>query len=218
MALTLSSTNLLTPATISKYIFGVDDITTGGNLTTQQIAAIELTADAASAQIQRFCGFTFKSGNYTEVWDGAASDELIPREIPITSITSLKFCSNGDFSSIDPMDSKLYCIGSGGMVVNLRNQLLTPRGRGMIELKYAAGYSSIPADLQLAALRQFQYLYKQIGKGDAMVGLKSISKMNEAQTKDDSLAGSGLTVEVEGMIRTYTRFECSTSVMFTRVT
>lgn len=218
MPLTLSATNLLTPSIISKYIFGVDDVTLGGILTAQEITAVELTADAVSAQIQRYCGFTFKSGSYTEVWDGAASDEIIPREIPITAITSLKFSANGDFSSATAFDPKLYCIGSNGMSVTLRNQMLTPRGRGLVQLVYTAGYATIPADLQLASLRQFQYMYKQIGKGDAMVGLKSIAKMNEAQTKDDSVGNSGLTSEVEGMLKSYTRFECSTSVMFTRVT
>jgi hypothetical protein len=51
-----------------------------------------------------------------------------------------------------------------------------------------------------------------------MVGLKMISKMNEAQSKDDSIGKSGLISEVEGMLKSYQRFECSTSVMFTRVT
>lgn len=218
MPLSLSSTNLLSSTVISKYIFGVDDVTLAGLLTAQEITALELSADAASAQVQKYCDFTFKSASYTEVWDGAASDELIPREIPITAITSLKFAANGDFTVADPIDSKLYCIGSKGMVVNLRNQMLTPRGRGMIQLIYTAGYTTIPADLQLAVLRQLQYLYKQIGKGDAMVGLKTISKMNEAQTKDDSIGDSGLITEVQGMLIPYCRFECSTSVMFTRVT
>lgn len=217
MALTLSATNLLSAPTISKFVFGVDDVTSGGILTSQEITAVQLAADAASAQIQKFCDFTFVSGSYSEVWDGAANDELIPREIPITAITSLKFSANGDFSSSSIIPPEVYCIGSRGMVVNLRNEMLTPRGRGLIQLIYTAGYSVIPSDLQLAALRQFQYLYKQIGKGDAMVGLKSISKMSEGQTKDDSLSSSGLITEVEGMIKSYRRFECSSSVMFTRV-
>ena len=218
MALTLSATNLLTPALISKFIFGVDDVTLGGILTTQEIVALTLAADAASMQIQKYCDFTFVSGSYTEVWDGAASDELIPREIPITEITSLKFCVNGDFASVDALNPKLYCIGSRGLVVNLRSSLITPRGRGLIELKYKAGYASIPQDIQFAAIRQLQYLYKQIGKGDSMVGLSQIAKMNESQVKDKSLGNSGLVTEVEGILKPYQRFECSQSVMFTRVT
>lgn len=218
MPLTLSATNLLTSSTISKFIFGVDDVTVGSILTAQEITAVELSADSASAQIQKYCDFTFKSGTYTEVWDGAASDELIPREIPITGITSLKFAANGVFTAESAIPPEIYCIGSKGMSVNIRNGVLTPRGRGLMELIYTAGYTTIPPDLQFAALRQFQYLYKQIGKGDSMVGLKMISKMNEAQSKDDSIGKSGLISEVEGMLKSYQRFECSTSVMFTRVT
>ena len=216
MALTLSATNLLTPAVVSKYIWGVDDVTAGGTiLTPQQQLAVELSVDAASSQIQKATGFTFKSGTYTEVWDGVASDELIPREIPITAITSIKFSPNGDFSSATPLEAKLYYFPQG-LFVAFRGDILVPRGRGMCEIIYTAGFATIPADLQIAALRQFQYLYKQIGKGDAMVGLKSIAKMNESQTKDDRVGISGLTMEVEGMIGPYKRFETSSSIMFTR--
>jgi hypothetical protein len=218
MPLALSATNLLSAATISKFIFGVDDVTLGGILTTQEITALELAANAASAQIQKYCDFTFVSGSYTEVWDGAANDELIPREAPVTAITSLKFAANGVFTPESIIPAELYCIGFKGSSVVLRNGMLTPRGRGNVELIYTAGYATIPADLQLAALRQLQYLYKQIGKGDGMLGLKMISKMNEAQSKDDSLGNSGLITEVEGMLKSYHRFECSNSVMFTRVT
>lgn len=216
MALALSATNLLTPAIISKYIFGVDDVTTGGLLTPQQQVAVELSADAASSQIQKATGFIFKQGTYTEVWDGVASDEIIPREIPITAITSVKFSPNGDFASATPLQSNLYYFPQG-LFVAFRGDILVPRGRGMCQIIYTAGYTDIPADLQLAALKQFQYLYKQIGKGDAMVGLKTISKMNEAQTKDESVGKSGLISEVEGMIKPYMRFETSRSIMFTRV-
>lgn len=217
MPLTLSATNLLDSSIISKFIFNVDDVTTGSLLTPQQRTAFELIADAASAQVQKFCDFLFKQGTYTEVWDGGFADEIIPREVPITAITSIKFAGNGDFASVTPLDSAAYCIGSRGLVINFRDGLLTPRGRGMVQVVYQAGYSPIPPDIQLATLRQLQYLYKQIGKGDAMLGLKSISKMNESQTKDDTLGRSGLIVEVEGMLAPYRRFETSSSIMFTRV-
>lgn len=217
MPLSLSATNLLDSTTISKFVFGVDDVTSPPLLTSQEIMAVELCADSASAQVQRHCDFTFKQGTYTEVWDGAASDEIVPREIPVTAITSVKFSGNGDFASVVALDSTVYCIGMRGMVINFRNELLTPRGRGMIQIIYTAGYATIPKDIVLATLRQFQYLYKQIGKGDAMLGLSQIAKMNESQTKDGTLGNSGLITEVEGMLKSYQRFETSSSVMFTRV-
>lgn len=218
MALTLSTTNLLTPALISKFIWGVDDVTVGSILTPQEITAVELAANAASAQIQKFIDYMVISGSYTEVWDAAANDELLPTEIPITAITSIKFATNGDFSGGALIDSAMYCIGLRGMSINLRNGFLTPRGRGVIEVKYTAGYTTIPYDLQFAALKQLQYLYKQIGKGDAMLGLSQIAKMNESQVKDATIGNSGLITEVEGMLKPWRRFECSNSVMFTRTT
>jgi hypothetical protein len=219
MALSLSALNLLTPSEISKFIFGVDDVTVGSILTSQQIFSLEMAADAASALIQKYCDFTFISGNYVEIWDGAASDEVIPREIPITAISEVRFSENGIFTSSSTIvSSDLYSIGSRGLSINLKNGILTPRGRGSVKVSYTAGYTTIPKDLKFAALKQLQYMYKQIGKGDGMTGLKMISKMNEAQTKDDSIGSSGLISEAEGMVRGYQRFECSSSVMFTRVT
>lgn len=218
MPLALSATNILTSSVISKFIFGVDDVTLGNILTAQEITAVELSADAASSQIQKYCDLMFISADYTEVWDGAATDEIIPREWPITAITSVKFAANGVFDDSAIIDSKLYNISNHGMSITFRNGMLTPRGRANVEVIYTAGYTTIPADLQIAALRQLQYLYKQIGKGDGMLGLKSIQKFNEGQSKDDSLSNTGLILEVEGMLKAYKRFECSDSVMFTRVT
>lgn len=218
MPLTLSATNLLAEPLLSKFIWGVDDATVGGILTPQERVAVELAVNAASAQIQKYCDLTFVSGSYTEVWDGAANDEVIPREWPITAITSVKWAANGVFTPESIIDPSLYVIGSKGMSINFRNGMLTPRGRGLIEIIYTAGYATIPYDLQMAALKQFQYLYKQIGKGDSMLGLSQIAKMNESQVKDASIGNSGLITEVEGMLKSYHRFECSMSVMFTRVT
>ena len=219
MPLNLSSTNLLTSAEISKFIYNCDDISlpvTGG-LTSQQIFALEVIADSASALIQRHCDFTFVKSNYVETWDGAGSDEIIPREIPITAISSIKFSTNLNFSSASAIDTNLYCIGSKGLSINFLNGVITPRGRSCVQVAYTAGYENIPKDIKFAALRQMQYMIKQMGKGDGMTGLKMISKMGEAQTKDDSIATSGLIIEVEGMLNSYQRFECSTSTMFTRV-
>ena len=218
MALNLDPLNLLAEPIISKFMFGVDDITATPKLTAQQIVALELMADTASEQVRAFCDFAIKEASYTEVWDGAASDELIPHEIPITAITSVKFAANGDFTSVDPLPIVAAVIGSRGMVINLRDNLLTPRGRGMVQIVYTAGYAVVPKMIQFATLRQLQYLYKQMGQGDAMTGLESIAKMNESQKKDSNLGQNGLLTEVEGMLKDFRRFDSPNSIMFTRVT
>lgn len=218
MPLDLAAGSLLVEPLVSKFIFGVDDVTLTPQLSAQQRIAFELACDTASEQVKKFCDFSIVEGTYTEVWDGAAADELIPRETPITSVTSVKFSGSGDFSDSQALPANTVVIGSNGQVINLRGNVLTPRGRGMVEIVYVAGYASVPKMIQLATLRQIQYLYKQLGKGDAMTGLKTITKMNESQTKDDSLGRTGLLTEVEGMLKSFARFDAPNSIMFTRVT
>jgi len=215
MALLLNDESLVESRTVCRFVFGEDDITSNTKYSTQDIAAIILAIDAASAQIKRYCDFNFFQAQYSEVWDSQASDEIIPREIPIVSISSLKISANGDFSDAQEVSTELY--GHNGKVINFRNGYRPPRGRGAIQVIYRAGFDPIPADIQMATLLQFQYLYKKLGTGDEMVGLKSAAKMGENQSVDDNVKESGLLSNVEGMLKPYVRFEAPQSIMFNRV-
>ncbi len=222
MAFTFADHALITPAQLSKFIWGVDDATTGlpvaNTLTTQQIFSIELIVNSISKQIMRFCSSDIKAQNYTEVWDGAGSDELIPRMWPINSVASVKISSNGDWSASTALATEL--ISFNEYSISFRSYR-TPVGRGMLQLIYNAGYEEVPDDIVLATLLQFQWLYKKIGKGDSMVGIgntsKSIAGGSESQTKDASITTQGLIGEVIGLLKPYERFEAPSSVMFTRM-
>lgn len=209
---------LVDSSTLSKFVFGSDDGTTG--LTTQQIFAVELSINAISRQIMRHVSSDIKAAAYTETWDGAGSDEIVPAERPINSVTSVKFSGNGDFSASENLVNANGVITNDKYSIKFRS-LRTPVGRGLIQVIYNAGYTTVPEDIQLAALLQFQWAYKKIGKGDAMVGLKTIAKSvgggSESQMKDDSLSSSALISEVVGMLRDYRRFEPPSSIMFARV-
>lgn len=203
---------LVDARTFSRFFFKADDGSSG--LTAQDIAAIELAMGAVCAQIKRHVGSEILEGTYTEVWDGAASDELVPTERPITAVSSIKFAPNGDFSTANVVPSEAIFFDKYS--IKLRG-MRYPFGTGMTQVIYTAGYPTIPKDIQLAVIMQFQWVYKQIGKGDAMVGLKSIAKMQESQTKDDSLGTMALRSEVVGMLENYRRFEAPLSIKFARV-
>lgn len=220
MPFSFGSHALIDSAALSKFIWGVDDassdLTVG--LSSQDIFSVELAVNSISTQIMRHVSSEIKAASYTEVWDGAASDELVPTERPINSVTSIKFASNGDFSSGTSLPPETIYYDKYS--IKLRH-VRTPVGRGMVQVVYNAGYSTVPYDIQMASLLQFQWIYKKFRKGDAMVGLKTIAKSvgagSESQSKDDSLKSMALISEVVGMLESYKRLEAPLSIMFTRV-
>ncbi len=225
MAFSFAPNALLTAEQVSKFLFGVDDPTTTppqgsmAPISTQQQFNIELVVNALSDQITRYVGYELKEGTFTEVWDAAGSDELVTRQQPITSVSSLKISGNGDFSGGATYDTQSYVWDRYS--IRLRNSNF-PIGRGMIQVIYTAGYSTLPNDIVMAALLQLQYLYRKIGKGDGMVGLSSIAKSvaggaNESQSKDSNVSAEGLIGEVVGMLKSYRRMEIPNSVMYARV-
>lgn len=220
MPFTFADHALVDSVALSRFIWGVEDAATDTDvaLSSQTIYSIELLVNAISTQIIRHVSSNIKEATYQEVWDGAASDELVPRERPISSVTAYKLSANGDFtaSNIDYVTAAPGMVYTDGQSILLRG-LRAPVGRGLVQLTYVAGYAAVPDDIQLAVLLQFQWALRQIGKGDAMVGIKAISKMQESQTKDDSLGTTGLRSEVIGYLAPYKRFEAPLSIMFTRV-
>lgn len=220
MPFSFGSHALVGSAALSKFIWGVDDAATDVNLalSTQDIFSVELAVNALSRQIMRHVSSEIKAATYTEVWDGAASDELVPTERPINSLTSIKFASDGNFSSGTSLPAETLFFDKYS--IKLRG-IRTPVGRGMVQVVYNAGYVDVPDDIQMAALLQFQWLYKKFRQGDAMIGLKSVSKTvgggSESQTKDDTIKSTALIAEAIGLLETYKRMEAPLSVMFTRV-
>lgn len=225
MAFSFASHALIDSATLSKFVWGVNDAADGAAsgsglpLTSQQVFSVELMVNAISRQIMRHVSSDIKAATYTEVWDGAGTDEFVPTERPINSVSSLKFAPHGDFSTSE----NLVTAGNGLIVtadeysIKLRGGMRTPAGRGLVQVVYNAGYSTVPEDIQLATLLQFQWAWKQLGRGDAMVGVQSISKGPESQTKDAEIRNLGLRSEVVGLLKPYCRLEAPLSIMFTRV-
>lgn len=221
MAFSFADHALIDSRTLSQFIFGVDDATAGlkdgKTLTAQQIAMIALCVNAASQAIIRHVCSNIKAADYCETWDGTCADELIPKEWPVLEIKTggVKFSANGDFTNARALPDLLTY--TDGHTIMFRNGVETPRGRGLVRITYRAGYEDVPHDIQVACMLQFQWLYKQLGTGNPMLGISSISKMQEAMSKDTALAKGGLLSEVVGILESYRRFEAPHSMMFTRV-
>jgi hypothetical protein len=217
MPFTLPAGCLFTAEELSKFVFGVDDLSTNLTvpLTSQNIFSISLLSEIIAKQIKSFIDSDIIAASYTEVWDGAASDEIVTRERPLISVDTIKFAVGNNFASATGIDPSNYAVDRYS--IKFLGGVRTPIGRSLIQVVYTAGYTVIPKDITFAALMQFQWAYRQIGKGDSFVGVKQISKMHESQTKDDALGAFALREEVCGILKQYQRFEAPLSVMFTRV-
>jgi hypothetical protein len=213
MTLNLGAFSLVTEDDVEAYLS-----TVVSTLSSADSNKMSFILNIASQMICSFTNRSFALASYTDVFDGVATDMLVPREWPIKSIVTLKFSADGDFStSTDEKANSV--ISTDGTSVDLRDGLTTPRGRATVQLEYTAGYSSIPHDLRYAALVQYQYLTRNSGstQGNAMLGLKSISKMGEGQTKDTNIEQHGLCGEALGIVEKYRRVEAPRTTMFQRI-
>lgn len=213
MTLNLGVHSLVTESDVEAF-FAI----TVASLSSADSNKMSFLLDISSQIICSFTGRAFALASYSEVFDGAATDMLVPREWPVQSIITLKFSSDGNFSN--STDEKANAgISSDKTSVDLHDGLTTPRGRAAVQLEYTAGYSSIPHDLRYAALVQYQYLNRNSGSthGNAMLGLKSISKMGEGQTKDGNIEKDGLCAEAAGIVEKYRRMEAPRTTMFQRI-
>ena len=202
---------LVTSSLVENFLGVVAD-----DLPAQERWMIEFLIKSSSRQIATHTGRSFLRSTYVEAWDGQASDMIIPREYPILNVTSIKFAANGEFASASSLPTQAFSWDDTS--ISLRENLKTPFLRSSVQVTYEAGFDEVPEDLQYATMIQYQYLNKTASKsGSPMLGLSSIAKMNESQTKDGNIGRSGLLAEVVGILENYRRLDAPLSVMFARV-
>lgn len=165
-----------------------------GTSATTWDAQLAVVIPAAQAVAERYCNRLFDTATYTELHDGDGTDTLILKNGPITSITSIKVVDAAG-TVLSTYDStayvpdlrtgivKLYDSRYGrlvhdefGILQNTQwgNQPYWPRGFQNIQAIYVGGYSSMPADLQLA---MYQYV-------DAILSQSLISVGQNAFTSE----------------------------------
>lgn len=125
----------------------------------------------ATEMIEGYCGRRFKATDYTEYYDGSGIDELLLRNFPVNSVTSIggrdTSLNEDDFNTVDA------------------NQYFTDLDAGTIEavssfyggwdrwkVVYNAGYTTIPADLAEACATLAAYLVNNDASSTAGVTQK----------------------------------------------
>lgn len=111
--------------------------------------------DWATDFVHSYCGRYFPQASYDEYYDGDGTDGLLLRQYPVVSVASVEIGG----VQLDPASYALYAqLG----LVRLKGGVF-PRGKKNVRLQYTAGYSTIPKDLEQAAVELVAIKYYDRG-------------------------------------------------------
>ncbi|MFQ5863160.1 MAG: head-tail connector protein [Candidatus Brocadiales bacterium] len=137
---------------------------------TSEDALLSRLADWATDLIHSYCGRIFPGASYDEYYDGDGTEGLLANQYPISAVTSLEV--NG--ISKDASTYTLY--GQLGLL-KLKSGTF-PKGKKNVRLQYTAGYSTIPKDLEQAAIELVALKYYDRGRNrlgiDAKAGISYV--------------------------------------------
>lgn len=122
---------------------------------------------AVNAAVENYVGRILEATTYTaETYDGPGGNALRLNNYPIISVTTVT-CEDETLTALD-LDDRLdgdkgYWIKDNASGI-LWNNNVWPRGRGIIEITYEAGYETIPDDLKHACYLIADYYRNINGK------------------------------------------------------
>lgn len=162
--------------------------------TTSKDALITALIYAASDWAERYCDRTFTSTTYTEYFSPGRDKrvrqyrELIPRQWPIISVTSIREDADRAFTDADTLlaatedywndENRIYLYGSGDWVS-------FAAGERTVQLVYVAGYATIPADIQRAAVMLTVKLFYDSDRQKQGISSESLGGTTVTYTDDD---------------------------------
>lgn len=140
-------------------------------------ARLELFINAASAFIETYCSRRFKSQSYTELQSGRQNNYIVPLHFPITAISEIRISNTSAWSDAATLVSdEDYLISDYGTSIQLWFNVL--HGYNNVRIIYTAGYTTLPSDLELAAMWAVEWYYRHRQRAD--MGKISTSKGDES--------------------------------------
>lgn len=130
----------------------------------------------------------FDSKSYTEIRDGKGIDTIMVANWPVTAVASVTV---NDL--VVPSADYLF----DDQTITLLKGWIFTRGRRNIVLRYTAGYTTIPADLQRCCMEMVGKKYRERDR----IGINSKTLGGEVV----SFTQSDLTDEVKSILRQYQR-------------
>lgn len=124
-----------------------------------------------SKMVEKYCQRTFIQATYTEYYDGFRQRELVLRQFPLSSVTTIHDDPARSYTASTLVSSNDYYADlARGMV---KFDVTLSRGRGNLKVVYVAGYAdiaSLPANVVLAT--------------NKMVGAAFNKRKSDGQTGD----------------------------------
>jgi hypothetical protein len=132
---------------------------------------------AASKAIHQYCDVaTFHDATYTdEVYNGRGHRFFVLRNRPVISLTNIKLHTNSTSDTTTYLGSQFNVESTTGEVRFDPDATTTEAFRGgfqNITATYEAGYTTIPADLELICWQVLDYYYNRAGTATSSSGLK----------------------------------------------
>ncbi|UCD57332.1 MAG: phage gp6-like head-tail connector protein [Candidatus Hydrogenedentota bacterium] len=182
--------DLTTLANVKEYLDIESDDTTFDSFLQRSIAA-------SSRQIEAYCNRRFEIQNYSENYDGNASDILFLNSTPIVSVSSLSI----DDETLQADEFKVY-----DDYVRLVSRLFTP-GELNVSVDYDAGYFDAqsdppPADVEDACIQLVAFKFN-------VRGADGLTQRRANQTAD-SFAGVAIPLSAAIILDKYRRAKLGT--------
>jgi len=147
---------------------------------------IDGLATSVQDAMEREMGRKIYTAAYTERYNGHGGTELTLKQSPITAVTTLKIdeavipaAANSNSSGYMFNDDTISLMqGMNSQYIPGFAASRFARGNRNIYVVYTAGYSTVPTDLQLAAMEQAAYEYvsrQRIGQKSTTVQQQTIS-------------------------------------------
>lgn len=219
---TLPSSSLLTQ-TVSVTAGTPDYLTYSPHATTGASALIDVLIPAADAAIGRYCNRfntatgaqELESAARDEKYDGEDFDELVLRNYPVSSITSVKTIGDDGTETTVASTSyrsdlgrgRLFLLGSSTeaawtdeWIPRYGGRTGWARGFQNIRVQYVAGYATVPAGLQAAATSIVVDMYLN-RKKNMQVGQQGLI----GTTYSNSVLASEITAQYARLLAPYRR-------------
>jgi hypothetical protein len=155
---------------------GANDLTTVAKLktflrstVTTDDTLLQQIITGVSTEIEGVCGRHLVSASYTEHRTGNGKTVMLANEYPITTLTQILVAGVDIPTASDPTTTvaEIYGkrISDDGLSFELTGGYCFYNGYTAV-IKYTAGYSTIPLDLELACLRWCASWYSQLDRID----------------------------------------------------
>ena len=150
--------------------------------------------NGVSALVNSYCKRVFLTTSFTEYYDGNGQRELILRNVPIISISTLYNAdANRTFDSSTEVDvsADVLIKKQSGIIELWNNEAAFIKGSANIKITYVAGYAlaSIPFDIQMAvrlmvAQKYMKYSTREYNHQSQTIGDMTTTYSNEDIPKE----------------------------------